>query len=244
MLSTYDATMAKIAVNAEVPMILVGDSLGMVMLGYESTIPVSMDEMLHHARAVARGAHNQVLVGDLPFGSYLTEEDTMHNASAFLQAGMHSVKVEGGGPVIDLTEKLSSRGIPVVAHVGLTPQFLNALGSYKTQGRDDESARRIKDDAVSLEQAGAFAVVLEGMPSALASEITKSLSIPTIGIGAGNGCDAQVLVMHDLLGLTQGRKPKFVKNYADFGTGAVEAIKNFAKEVANGEFPDSAHSYD
>ena len=244
MLTAYDWTTARILAAAEVPVILVGDSLGMLMLGYTSTLPVTMDEMLHHARAVARGAPQQLLVGDMPFNAYhASDAEAVHNAAAFLQNGMHAVKLEGGGRVVELTAALVERGIPVMSHLGLTPQFINLFGGFRVQGKKQEAAERIKRDALALQEAGAFSLVLEGVPRALAAEITQSLRIPTIGIGAGPDCDAQVLVIHDMLGLTQDPMPKFVKPFASLGEQAIAAARSYAAEVRAGTFPDDAHSY-
>ena len=244
MLTAYDYTTARILAEAEIPVILVGDTLGMVMLGYRTTLPVTMAEMLHHARAVARGAPDQLLVGDLPFNAYhASDEQAIGNAADFLQAGMHAVKLEGGGRVAGLVEKLTQRGIPVMGHLGLTPQFVNLFGGFRVQGREAASAERIESDALSLEQAGVFAIVLEGVPRAVAATVTRSLAVPTIGIGAGPDCDGQVLVVNDMLGLTRGPLPKFVKTFAPLGDQAVAAAREFAAEVASGGFPDEAHSY-
>jgi len=243
-LTAYDYTMARILADAGIGILLVGDSLGMVVLGYTTTLPVSMDEMLHHARAVARGAPNQLLIGDMPFNAYhASDEEGIRNAAAFLQAGMHAVKVEGGGRVTSLVAQLTERGIPVMGHLGLTPQFVNRLGGYRVQGREEEAASRIRDDARALEEAGACAVVLEGVPGDLALEITGALRIPTVGIGAGPGCDGQVLVLHDLLGLTQGPVPSFVRAYADLTTVIAGAAGQFARDVREGRFPGEEHSY-
>jgi 3-methyl-2-oxobutanoate hydroxymethyltransferase len=244
MLTAYDYTTARILAAAEIPVILVGDSLGNVMLGYRSTLPVTMQDMLHHARAVARGAPEQLLVGDLPFGSYQSDPaEAMDNAVAFLQAGMHAVKLEGGGHAVQLTAQMTERGIPVMGHIGLTPQFTNAFGGFRVQGKEEQAAERIRRDARDLQGAGAFAVVVEGVPRRLAKAITDELDIPTIGIGAGPDCDAQVLVIHDMLGLTQDPMPKFVRSYADLGNQAVEAARAYAQDVRTGAFPDDAHSY-
>ncbi|GAC1341015.1 MAG: 3-methyl-2-oxobutanoate hydroxymethyltransferase [Candidatus Dormibacteria bacterium] len=244
MVTAYDFTSAKIAAEADIPVLLVGDSLGMTMLGYSTTVPVSMDELLHHARAVARGAPERLLVGDLPFGTYhASEEQAIANAVRVLQAGLHGVKVEGGGRVVRLTELLCERGIPVMGHLGLTPQFVNAFGGHRVQGREQAARERIGADALALQEAGAFAIVLEGVPRALAAQVTEQLSVPTIGIGAGPDCDGQVLVWHDLLGLTRGRVPSFVKAYASLGDTARDALASFATEVREGSFPDDAHSY-
>ncbi|MGA2283704.1 MAG: 3-methyl-2-oxobutanoate hydroxymethyltransferase [Candidatus Dormibacteria bacterium] len=243
-LTAYDYTTARILAEAEIPVLLVGDSLGMVMLGYRNTLPVTMDEMLHHARAVARGAPDQLLVGDMPFNSYhASDEQAVANAAAFLQAGMHAVKLEGGGRVVQLVARLTERGIPVMGHLGLTPQFIHLFGGFRVQGRGAEAAARIEGDARELEAAGAFAVVLEGMPKALAGSLTRALTIPTIGIGAGPDCDGQVLVIHDILGLNRDPLPRFVKVFAPLGDQAVAAARAYAAEVAAGTFPDDAHTY-
>ena len=243
MLTAYDHPTAHVLDEAGIPVLLVGDSLGQVVLGYDSTIPVTMEEMLHHCRAVARGARNALIVGDMPFMSYQASiEDGLRNAGRFLkEGGAHSVKIEG--PQTELASALSERGIPVMGHLGLTPQSVHLFGGYKVQGRSEEQADRIRIWAKELEEAGAFALVLECVPSALAAQVTASLSIPTIGIGAGPGCDAQVLVIHDLVGLTSGQTPKFVKRYADVRSQIADAAKTFAAEVTAGTYPDEAHSY-
>lgn len=244
MLTAYDYTTARILAEAGIPVILVGDSLANAMLGYATTLPVTMEEMLHHARAVARGAPDQLLVGDLPFNSYhASDEEAIRNAARLLQAGMHAVKLEGGGRTAELVGKLVARGIPVVGHLGLTPQFVNLLGGFRVQGRTPEGAERIEADALALQDAGAFALVLEGIPRTLAGSITGLLTIPTVGIGAGPDCDAQVLTVTDMLGLTRGHVAKFVKAYASLGDDAIGAARRFAAEVAAGAFPDDAHSY-
>ena len=243
MLTAYDYPTAQVLDEAGIPVLLVGDSLAQVVLGYDSTIPVTMDEMLHHCRAVARGARNSLVVGDMPFMSYQASvEDGLRNAGRFLkEGGAHSVKIEG--PQIELASAMAERGIPVMGHLGLTPQSVHLFGGYKVQGRSEEQADRIRMWAKELEEAGAFALVLECVPSALAAQITASLSIPTIGIGAGPDCDAQVLVVHDLIGLTAGPAPKFVKRYADVRSQITDAAKAFASDVAAGTYPDDAHSY-
>ena len=243
MLTAYDHPTAQILDEAGVPVLLVGDSLSQVVLGYDSTIPVTMDEMLHHTRAVARGARNALIVGDMPFMSYQASlEEGLRNAGRFLkEGGAHTVKIEG--PQAELASAMSDRGIPVMGHLGLTPQSVHLFGGYKVQGRTDEQAVRTKMWAKELEEAGAFALVLECVPSALAEEITRSLSIPTIGIGAGPHCDAQVLVIHDMLGITAGPGPKFVKRYADVRGVMTDAVKQYAEEVATGAYPDDEHSY-
>jgi 3-methyl-2-oxobutanoate hydroxymethyltransferase len=243
MLTAYDYPTAQILDEAGIPVLLVGDSLGQVVLGYDSTIPVTMDEMLHHCRAVSRGARNALIVGDMPFMSYQTSlEEGLRNAGRFLkEGGAHTVKIEG--PQAELASVMADRGIPVMGHLGLTPQSVHLFGGYKVQGRTDEQAVRIKMWAKELEEAGAFALVLECVPAALAAEITASLSIPTIGIGAGPDCDAQVLVVNDLLGLTDGPGPKFVKRYANVRETITEAARRYAEEVAAGVYPDEDHSY-
>jgi 3-methyl-2-oxobutanoate hydroxymethyltransferase len=243
MLTAYDFPTAQILDEAAIPVLLVGDSLAQVVLGYDSTIPVTMDEMLHHTRAVARGTRNALIVGDMPFMSYQTSvEEGLRNAGRFLkEGGAHTVKIEG--PQAELASAMSDRGIPVMGHLGLTPQSVHLFGGYKVQGRTDEQAVRIKLWAKELEEAGAFALVLECVPSTLAEEITASLSIPTIGIGAGPHCDAQVLVINDLLGLTPGPGPKFVKRYADLRASITGAVKRYADEVVAGSYPDDEHSY-
>jgi 3-methyl-2-oxobutanoate hydroxymethyltransferase len=246
MLTAYDATTARLLDEAGIPVLLVGDSLGMVMLGYETTVPVTLDEMVHHARAVARGARGALLVGDLPFGSYESSpEQALESAARLLkEAGMHAVKLEGGSRHAGTVRRLVENGIPVMAHIGLTPQAVNQMGGFKVQGRTPAAAAELVEDARMLEASGAFSIVLEGMPADVAAAITGKLRIPTIGIGAGPHCDGQVLVVHDMLGLTVGmRKPKFVKQYARLGDEIVAAAKEYAGEVAAGVFPGAEHSY-
>ena len=246
MLTAYDALSARLIDEAGIPLILVGDTLGMVMLGYDSTIPVTMDEMLHHTRAVRRGVTNAMIVGDMPFMSYQGSiEDGMRNAGRFLkEAGANCVKLEGGDRVVELVARLTDAGIPVMGHLGLTPQSVNQFGGYRVQGRSDEAAHRIVQDAKDLEAAGIFALVLECVPTNLAREVTASLHVPTIGIGAGPHCDGQVLVYHDFLGITPGHTAKFVKKYADLGPQIRDAAERFAQEVRDGVYPDDAHSYE
>ncbi|HUY60878.1 MAG TPA: 3-methyl-2-oxobutanoate hydroxymethyltransferase [Candidatus Dormibacteraeota bacterium] len=244
MVTAYDYTAARLLDAAGVPVLLVGDTLGMVVLGYPTTIPVTLEEMLHHSRAVARGAGQALLVGDLPFLTYHGGlDDATRNAGRLLQAGMASVKLEGGGPALEVVAHLTARGIPVMGHLGLTPQSEHALGGMRVQGRGEEAARRLADDLRGLAQAGAFAVVLEGIPGPLGADLTAATPLPTIGIGAGPGCDGQVLVFHDLLGLTVGRVPKFVKRYAELGRAVQDAARAFQAEVASGTYPDAGHSY-
>ncbi|MFA5890081.1 MAG: 3-methyl-2-oxobutanoate hydroxymethyltransferase [Actinomycetota bacterium] len=243
MLTAYDFPTAQILDEAGIPVLLVGDSLAQVVLGYDTTIPVTMDEMLHHTRAVARGARNALVVGDMPFGSYQSSrEDGMRNAMRFLKEGCaHAVKLEG--PQIDLVSSLSASGVPVMGHLGLTPQSVHSFGGYKVQGRTEEQQESILAWSKELADAGAFALVLECVPADLAARITQALSIPTIGIGAGPACDAQVLVVNDLLGITAGEGPKFVKRYADLRTAISDAARRYADEVTAGEYPGPEHSY-
>ena len=244
-LTAYDYLSAKILDEAGIPILLVGDSLGMVMLGYPTTLPVTLDEMLHHAKAVARGSREALLVGDMPFMSYHSSvEQAITSAGRFLQeGGMHAVKLEGGGRVVEITRRLTEMGIPVMGHLGLTPQFVNQMGGFKVQGKTDKQAARIASDAKELEQAGAFSIVLEGVPSNLATRVTKALRIPTIGIGAGPVTDGQVLVFHDMLGLTTGKAPKFVKRYANLAEEITLAVQRYEQEVGDGTFPGPEHSY-
>lgn len=245
MLTAYDFPTAEILDQAGVPVLLVGDSLGMVVLGYDSTVPVSVEEMLHHVRAVRRGAHRSIVVADMPFGSYqVSPEEGLRNATRFLkEGGATAVKLEGAGAMVDLTARLVSVGIPVMGHLGLTPQSVNQLGGFKVQGRTQSGADQIVEDARSLADAGAFAVVLEGVPSEVGRRVTEAIAVPTIGIGAGPHTDAQVLVISDLLGLTGGRLPRFVKQYADLRGTIGDAVKSFSAEVASGDYPGPEHSY-
>ena len=246
MITAYDVAMARNVNEAGVDMILVGDSVGNVMLGYNSTVPVTMDEMIHHTKAVMRGNKTALVVGDMPFMSYQASiTDGMYNAARFLkETGCTAVKLEGGSEVCELVQKLTTAGIPVVAHIGLTPQSVNQLGGFKVQGKDVGAAQKLIDDAKALEAAGAFACVLECVPAALASKITKELTtMATIGIGAGNGCDGQVLVCNDLLGISNGFCPKFVKKYADLHSITVDAVKSYINEVKDRSFPAPEHTF-
>jgi 3-methyl-2-oxobutanoate hydroxymethyltransferase len=245
MLTVYDFLSARILDEAGIPILLVGDSLGMVMLGYPTTLPVTMEDMLHHAKAVSRGARQALLVGDMPFMSYQASADeAVRSAGRFIQeAGMHAVKLEGGGRVVELTRRLTESGIPVMGHLGLTPQFVHQMGGFKVQGKTDKQAARILADARALEQAGAFSLVLEGVPSRLAAEVTQALRIPTIGIGAGPATDGQVLVFHDMLGLTTGKAPKFVKRYANLADEIARATSEYMEDVRAGRFPGPEHEY-
>jgi len=241
MLTAYDFPTAQILDRAGVPVLLVGDSVGRNALGYPNELPVTMKEILHHLKAVSRGAQNAMVVGDMPFMSYQASlEDGVRNAGRLVKdGGAHAVKLEG--PQVDLVHRLTEIGIPVMAHVGLTPQSVYAMGGYKVQGRG-EAAQKVLEQASQLEKAGAFSIVLEAMPADLAQEITGSLQIPTIGIGAGPSCDAQVLVINDLLGLTE-EPPKLAKAYADLRGVITQAVEAFQDEVATGAFPDEDHSY-
>jgi 3-methyl-2-oxobutanoate hydroxymethyltransferase len=245
MLTAYDASSAALLDDLAVPVILVGDSLGMVVLGYDSTVPVTLDEMLHHTRAVSRGAPNAIVVGDLPFGTYQDgPSQALASATRMLkEAGANAVKLEGGGPMVEATTHLVRAGIPVMGHLGLTPQSVNQFGGFKVQGRDRAAADLLVEDAVALAEAGAFAIVLECIPTELGRRVTAAVPVPTIGIGAGPYTDAQVLVWHDLLGLTGGRLPRFVKQYVDLRAEISGAIKTFQHEVADGEYPGPEHSY-
>ncbi|WP_457622661.1 3-methyl-2-oxobutanoate hydroxymethyltransferase [Persephonella sp.] len=245
MISTYDYWSARLCEKAEIDCILVGDSVGMVVNGLDTTLPVTVDEMIYHARAVRRGAPDTFIVVDMPFLSYqVKKEDAVYNAGRIMkETGCNAVKIEGGEEVADIIQKLVSVGIPVMGHLGLTPQSVHALGGYKVQGKTEEEQKRILKDAKILEQAGVFAVVLEAVPSKLAKEITEFLEVPTIGIGAGKETDGQVLVFHDMLGFFD-RSPKFVKRYMEGGRLIKEALKNFKKEVQEGIFPGKEHTYD
>lgn len=244
MLTAYDYPMALAEDQAGIDVILVGDSLGMVVLGYPNTLPVTMEEMLHHCRAVARGAQYALLTGDMPFMSYqIGAEEAVRNAGRFLQeAGMDAVKLEGGRDRLKAVRAITSAGIPVMGHLGLTPQSVNQLGGFRPQGRTAASARRLLEDALSLEEAGCFSLVLESVPARLAKLVSEKLSIPTLGIGAGAGCDGQVLVAHDLLGLFDRFTPKFVKKYADFHGEMQRAFSEFAEDVQVRAFPAAEHS--
>ena len=244
MLTAYDFGFASLFDQAGIDVLLVGDSLGNVIQGHATTLPVTLDEMIYHTRLVARGARHALVVADLPFGSYqITPEDGLRSAVRCVkEGGAHAVKLEGGQAVADTIARIVAAEIPVMGHVGLTPQAIHRMGGYRVQGRGESGRAGVLADAQAVEAAGAFAVVLEGMPAELAAEITRSLAIPTIGIGAGVDCDGQVLVMHDLLGLSDGA-PGFAKQYANLGALAVQAARRFADEVAHGKFPDAEHSY-
>lgn len=245
MLTAYDYSTAKLIDEAGVDSILVGDSLGNVMLGYDSTIPVTMEDMIHHGAAVSRGAKEALVVIDMPFMSYqVSVEEAVRNAGRLMQEGhCGAVKLEGGREVCPQIRAIVNAGIPVMAHLGLTPQSIHAFGGHRVQGKTEEAARRLLEDAKLVQEAGAFSVVLEAIPSSLAKLITESLAIPTIGIGAGGDCDGQVLVYQDMLGMFSDFKPKFVKQYANVGQVMKEAFGAYIEEVQSGAFPAKEHEY-
>jgi len=245
MVTAYDASSAALADEAGLDIILVGDSAAMTILGHESTLPVTMDEMLLLTRAVTRAVRRAVVVADMPFGAYQTgEDDALRNAIRFVKdAGADAVKLEGAGRTLTRISAILDAGIPVMGHVGLTPQSASLAGSYKARGRTAAEARRILDEARALERTGCFAVVLEAIPAPVAARISDVLKIPTIGIGAGASCDGQVLVWHDLLGLTRGHVPRFVRRYADLGQAALDALRQYAADVRSVAFPDDSHTY-
>jgi 3-methyl-2-oxobutanoate hydroxymethyltransferase len=247
MVTAYDAPGARFAEDAGVDIILVGDTAAMVVLGHEgTTVPVTMDEMLLLTRTVVRAARRPIVIGDMPFGSYqVSDEDAVRNAIRFVKdAGADAVKLEGAGPSVSRARSIVEAGIPVMGHVGLTPQSATQLGGFKTQGKTAEKARELVDGALELEQAGCFSVVLEAVPSPVAAEITRRLSVPTIGIGAGLDCDGQVLVYHDLLGLTEGHLPRFVKRYASLSREIRDALEHYVHDVRTGAFPEEQHTYE
>ena len=246
MLTAYDYAAAALVDDAGMDMILVGDSLSMVMLGHESTVPVTLEEMLHHSRAVARGAKYAFLVGDMPFMSYQVDDlgGSVSRAGRFLkEASMDAIKLEGGQEVAPITQAIVTAGIPVMGHIGLTPQTVSKLGGFRVQGKTADAAYRLLQDALALEQAGCFSLVLEAVPPVVATTISQRLTIPTIGIGAGSGCDGQVLVYHDLLGLYSEFQPRFVKQYANLRQTIGEALTAYREEVQTRQFPAPAHTY-
>lgn len=245
MLTAYDYSMAKLVDESGIDGILVGDSLGMVCLGYKDTLSVTMEDMLHHIRAVSRGAKNALVVGDMPFMSYQSSVyDAVKNAGRIIQEGQAgAVKLEGGASVYEQVKAIVKSQIPVMGHIGLTPQSVNIFGGFKVQGKNEMNARKIIEDAKKLEDAGVFSIVLEGVPYKLAKIITESVSVPTIGIGAGKYCDGQILVYQDMLGLFTDFKPKFVKYYANAGQIVRGAFKDYIEEVKSGSFPDEEHSF-
>ena len=246
MVTAYDMPGARFAEDAGIDVILVGDTAAMVVLGHEgTTVPVTMDEMLFLTRTVARAARRPIVVGDMPFGSYqVSDEDAVRNAIRFVkEAGADAVKLEGAGASLSRVRAIVGAGIPVMGHIGLTPQSATMLGGFKTQGRTADAARKLVDEALALEAAGCFSVVLEAMPSPVAARITEALRVPTIGIGAGAACDGQVLVYHDLLGLTEGHLPRFVKKYANLSREIRDALEAYADDVRTGAFPSEEYSY-
>ena len=243
-LTAYDYSGARLVDEAGIDMVLVGDSLGMVMLGYENTLPVTVEEMLHHTRAVRRGVKRAFLVADMPFASYqVSGKEAVRNATRFIKAGAEAVKIEGGEKRASLVERLIDAEIPVVGHIGLTPQSLHTMGGYKVQGKSLKAVEQLMHDALALERCGACCVVLEGIPREVAELITNEIAIPTIGIGAGPDCDGQVLVYHDMLGLTFASPAKFVRRYADLGNVITSALQAFCNDVHSGSYPSDAESY-
>jgi 3-methyl-2-oxobutanoate hydroxymethyltransferase len=241
----YDASFASLLEQNGVEVLLVGDSLGMVFQGLESTLPVAVEEMVYHTRCVERGRTNALLVSDMPFMSYSSPELALETAGALLkEGGAQMVKLEGGSTQLETVARLSDHGIPVCAHLGLLPQSVHKIGGYRVQGRDSASATAIRDDALALQQAGAQLLVLECVPSALAAEVTRSLEIPVIGIGAGPDCDGQVQVLYDLLGITRGKVPSFARNFLQGADSVDQAIARYAAEVKAGRFPDAEHSFE
>ena len=243
MLTCYDASFASLMDRCGVEMLLVGDSLGMVCAGHSSTLPVTLDEMVYHTASVARGNKNAVLVADLPFGSYPTKEAAFASSAALMRAGAHMVKIEGGAWLAETVAFLVERGIPVCAHIGLTPQFVHQLGGFKVQGKTDAGADRLKNDALVLQAAGAAVILLEAVPAALGKETTDMLQVPTIGIGAGPDCSGQVLVMHDMLGVFPGHKARFVKNFMEGQSSIEGAVSAYVGAVRDGSFPGIEHCF-
>src|SRR5512136_1830192 len=245
MLTAYDYPMALLEDRAGIEIILVGDSLGMTVLGYENTIPVTMEEMIHHTKAVTRGAKYALIIGDMPFMSYNTSDrEAIINAGRFMkEGGADAIKLEGGASVKDIVKALVKAGIPVMGHIGLTPQTISMLGGFKVQGKDAEGAQKIIDDALQLEEAGAFSVLLEAVPAPIAKKVTERLSVPTIGIGAGVHCDGQVLVVHDMLGLFDRFTPKFAKKYVNLSEVILKAFDSYIDDVKKGAFPEDQHSF-
>jgi len=244
MLTAYDYTMARLLDRAGIDVLLVGDSLGMVMLGHETTLPVTLDAMIHHTRAVSRGTQRALVIADMPFLTYqVSVEEAMRNAARLIQeGGAHAVKLEGGGAAIEATARLVEAGIPVMGHLGLLPQSVHQLGGFRQQARDETDAAQLLADAQALAEAGAFAVVLESIPAAVAAKVTEELDVPTIGIGAGPYCDGQVLVSYDMLGLSQDAVPSFVRRYAELGEETVAAVREYTEDVRAGRFPAPSHT--
>lgn len=243
-LTCYDAIFAGILENSGIDVLLVGDSLGNVLHGENTTLSVTLDDMIYHTRCVARGSNKAFIISDMPFGSYqVSPQQAFKNASKIIAAGAHMVKIEGGQIMTDTVEFLTQRGIPVCAHIGLTPQSIHQLGGYKLQGNSEKSAKQLLDHAKNLEKAGASLLVMEVVPAKLAKKITHALSIPTIGIGAGADCSGQVLVLHDMLGLSQGKKPRFVKDFLQNAQSIPEAVANYVTAVKTGQFPSEEHQF-
>lgn len=244
MLTAYDYSTANLMDEAGVDSLLVGDSLGMVMLGYENTLQVTMADMLHHTKAVARGAKRALVIADMPFLSYhISIEESVRNAGSFIQAGASAVKLEGATNVLPHIQAILAAQIPVVGHIGLTPQSVHMMGGFKVQGKSEEAAKKLIEEALLLEKTGVFAIVLECVPAPLATLISEKLNIPTIGIGAGAGCDGQVLVYQDMMGMYEALKPKFVKTYAHMGQAIKEAVVAYAEDVKSGHFPEEKHTF-
>ncbi len=245
MLTAYDCFMARVLDEAGVDIILIGDSVGMVQLGFKDTLRVTLEMMIHHTAAVSRGVKSALVVGDMPFMTYkISEEQALANATRLIQeGGCEAIKIEGGESVARFAERIVTSGIPVMGHVGLVPQSVHQLGGYKVQGREEDDVERLIHDARAIEQAGAFAIVVEAVPPDVGKRITESVGVPIIGIGAGPDCDGQVLVLNDMLGLTHGQTPQFVKQYADLGTAVRRAVGNYVREVKEGVFPAQEHCY-
>ncbi len=246
MLTAYDYTMARIIDQAGIEVILVGDSASNVMAGHETTVPMTMDHMIYHAQSVVRGVDRALVIADLPFMSYqVTSKEALNNAGRMMkEAGVHGVKMEGGKPIIDTVTKIVDAGIPVMGHLGLTPQSIYQFGTYKVRATEEYEAEQLLEDARRLEQAGCFALVLEKIPAKLAARVTSELSIPTIGIGAGSKCDGQVLVTHDMLGLNKDFKPRFLRRYADMHTSMTDAVQRYISDVKKGNFPNKDEEYE
>lgn len=243
MLTCYDASFASLMDRCGVEILLIGDSLGMVCNGHNSTLPVTVAELAYHTASVARGSKSAMIVADLPFGAYGTVETAYANAVILMQAGAHMIKIEGGAWLADTVKFLTERGIPVCAHIGLTPQSVHQLGGYKVQGKSTESAGQLKNDALALQNAGAAIVLMEAMPAQLGKEVTEMLHVPTIGIGAGPDCSGQVLVMHDMLGVFPGRKARFVRNFMEGASSIDDAVTGYVKAVKDGSFPAMEHCF-
>jgi 3-methyl-2-oxobutanoate hydroxymethyltransferase len=245
MLTAYDYTMARIIDAAGIDVILIGDSASNVMAGFETTVPMTLEHMIYHASCVVRGVDRALVIADLPFMSYqVTSKEALINAGRMMkEAGVHGVKLEGGKPIVKTVKKIVEAGIPVMGHLGLTPQSIYKFGTYKVRATDDMEADTLKEDARRLEEAGCFALVLEKIPARLAKEVTEAVSIPTIGIGAGSGCDGQVLVTHDMLGLNKEFNPRFLRRYADLHTTMTEAVQTYIKDIKTGDFPNENEQY-